>query len=122
MGEPEESRRPRRPFSRAEFGRRIAGRRAAVGKTQEEVAAASGMARSHVTLLEGSQRYKSLGFEKLRLLVEVLDTSADYLLQLTDDPTPREPSMNGAGKEPSLVGISPSPTGTSPCCVHAADA
>jgi transcriptional regulator with XRE-family HTH domain len=81
-----------------ELGRRVTERREALGLLQRDVGAAVGMKRVSVTHLEGG-RYQSLRFDKLQALARILETSTDYLLQITDDPAPPVPSRRSAGGE-----------------------
>jgi transcriptional regulator with XRE-family HTH domain len=67
------------PFC-TEFGRRVARRRRILGLTQVQVAARLGLKRSHVSQLEQG-KYRSMQLAHLAALADVLQTSADYLLQ-----------------------------------------
>ncbi|HSX82986.1 MAG TPA: helix-turn-helix domain-containing protein [Candidatus Saccharimonadia bacterium] len=75
------------PFT-AEFGRRVARRRRIVGLKQWQIAEHVGVHRSHITQLEKGT-YKSIQLEQFAKLADVLQTSADYLLQrIEHDPGP----------------------------------
>ncbi len=98
------------PFT-AEFGRRVARRRRIVGLKQWQIAAQVGVHRSHITQLEKGT-YKSIQLEQFAKLADVLQTSADYLLQLTDtDPGP-VPDRPCPGKGRCVDGRTPSPVTT----------
>jgi transcriptional regulator with XRE-family HTH domain len=56
-----------------------------LGLNQRALAARIGVPSPHLSRLELG-RSVAIGLEELRRLVEVLDTTADYLLGLSDDP------------------------------------
>ena len=69
------------------FAARLKERRLAAGYTQREVGELEGVGQSYISNLEnGYQRPKVI--EIVADLARLYDTSADYLLGLTDDPTP----------------------------------
>lgn len=70
----------------AEVGKRIQNRREELGMKQEELGEIFGFNRSHISKLETADRTISL--EKLKKIAKKLNTSADYLLGLTDCKTP----------------------------------
>jgi transcriptional regulator with XRE-family HTH domain len=100
------------PFT-AEFGRRVARRRRIVGLKQWQIAAQVGVHRSHITQLEKGT-YKSIQLEQFAKLADVLQTSADYLLQLTDtDPGP-VPDRTSPGEALCCAGVTLPPVTTLP--------
>jgi transcriptional regulator with XRE-family HTH domain len=73
------------PFT-VEFGRRVARRRRILGLKQWQIAELLGVRRSHITQLERGA-HQLMRLDQLARLADVLETSADYLLQRTaDDP------------------------------------
>src|SRR5262245_39208836 len=68
-----------------EVGRRIRRRRQMLGLSQGEVARRLTMPQSQLSRLEAGG-YEHIGIWELRQLVEVLATSADFLLARSDDP------------------------------------
>jgi transcriptional regulator with XRE-family HTH domain len=69
------------------LGKRLRGRREQVGVSQTEVARQTGIIQRDVSLLERGKKH-ALWADTLRRLAEALECSADYLMGLTDDPTP----------------------------------
>jgi transcriptional regulator with XRE-family HTH domain len=110
------------PFC-VEFGRRVQRRRCLLGLRQWQIAQYVGVHHSHITQVEGGF-YQSMKLEQLTRLVEILETSADYLLQLTpDDPgvIPPRPSPGEArGLRSCTLPLHPiplSPGETSPASI-----
>jgi transcriptional regulator with XRE-family HTH domain len=85
-----------------EFGRRIRRRRQILGLTQAQVAALIHMRQAQLSRLEKGREYRKMRVEQLALLTRALETSADYLLQLTEtDPGTIPPRWGpGAGDRP----------------------
>jgi transcriptional regulator with XRE-family HTH domain len=72
------------PASREMVGHRVATRRHQHGLTQHELAEKADMAL--VTLNRVERGHQSLSMETLAKLATSLETTADYLLGLSDDP------------------------------------
>lgn len=70
----------------ADVGKRIQDRREELGMKQEELGGIFEFDRSHISKLEAGERTISL--EKLKKIAQKLNTSADYLLGLTECKTP----------------------------------
>jgi transcriptional regulator with XRE-family HTH domain len=84
-----------------------------VGLKQWQIAAQVGVHRSHITQLEKGT-YKSIQLEQFAKLADVLQTSADYLLQLTDtDPGP-VPDRTSPGEALCCAGVTLPPVTTLP--------
>jgi transcriptional regulator with XRE-family HTH domain len=96
----------------AEFGRRMARRRSILRLKQREVGAAIGVHPSHVSALEhGRQRMMYL--HQMQALARILETSSDYLLQLTDAdpgtiPDRRSPAEQHAMHSTTALPVTPS--------------
>ena len=60
--------------------------RTAKGYTQKEVETLTGIDQSSYAKIENGKRY--LTFEQAKKLAVALDTSMDYLAELTDNPAP----------------------------------
>jgi transcriptional regulator with XRE-family HTH domain len=94
------------------FAHRVRRRRQVKGLTQKVVADAIGMRPANYSRLEKGE-YQSIQLEQLYRLVQTLETSADYLLSLSDDQgvippilCPRK-GLSFVGDTPSLVTASP---------------
>jgi transcriptional regulator with XRE-family HTH domain len=74
------------------YGERIRKLRKAKGLSMGEVADAVGVARSTYAGYETEYREPSL--DVLKQLAVTLETSVDYLLGLTDNPSPKDPDNN----------------------------
>jgi transcriptional regulator with XRE-family HTH domain len=74
------------------FGERLRQMRKKRGLTLQDVADKLGVARSTYAGYESGYRQPDL--EGLAKIAEILKTSADYLLGLTDNPYPKEPTRN----------------------------
>ncbi|GIN93283.1 putative HTH-type transcriptional regulator YobD [Siminovitchia terrae] len=74
------------------IGNRLRGMRKKRGYTLQDMADFLGVARSTYAGYESNYRQPPL--EMLHQLAEILDTSADYLICLTDNPFPKEPTKN----------------------------
>ncbi|MDE7010699.1 MAG: helix-turn-helix domain-containing protein [Oscillospiraceae bacterium] len=74
-------------LSRKIFGERLYEARTKHQETQAELAAALGIGKSRVSEMESGKNTTTM--EKLVLLCEHYNISADYLLGLSDDPRPR---------------------------------
>jgi transcriptional regulator with XRE-family HTH domain len=68
------------------FCERLKSARIAKKLTQAEAANAIGIKRRGYQWYESGDREPN--FEKMKILCEILEVSADYLLGLTDDPSP----------------------------------
>ena len=77
--------------------------------TQREVAAQLGMSQPQYFRYE--QGYRDLPTDILVALAKLYDTSADYILGLTDDPRPRRGGRESAKKSPPEL-----PEGSLSCC------
>ena len=77
-------------FSKELFGQQLLEQRKKNHDTQSDLAKLLGVGKSHVSEIERGNRTTSA--ERISLICERYQISADYLLGLTDDPTP--PSRN----------------------------
>ncbi len=68
-----------------EVGRRIRRKRQMMGWSQGDLARRMAMRQSQLSRLERGE-FKHIDIEQLRQLIEVLQTSADFLLARSDDP------------------------------------
>ena len=73
-------------FSTEIFGQRLRAIRKASGQKQEELGAVLGVQKSQISELERGSASTTL--ERLSVICEHYNVSADYLLGLTDDPKP----------------------------------
>ena len=76
------------------FGARVKTARGTHGWTRRELAARARLHEQHLAKVERGQRYRIEG-DTIVKLAEALGVSADYLVGLTDDPTPRTPASVG---------------------------
>ena len=74
-------------FSKELLGQRLRELRKQKGETQSDLAAILGLKKAQVSEMENGN--SSTTPEKLALICEHYKVSADYLLGLSDDPTPR---------------------------------
>lgn len=74
-------------FSKELFGQHLRELRKQKGETQSDLAAVLGIMKTQVSEMENGN--SSTTPEKLALICEHYKVSADYLLGLSDDPTPR---------------------------------
>lgn len=74
-------------FSKELFGQRIKETRLARKETQPALAKALGVGVPHISEIESGHRTTTA--EKIALICEHYKISSDYLLGLTDDPSPR---------------------------------
>jgi transcriptional regulator with XRE-family HTH domain len=74
-------------------GERIRHQRLARGWTQQDLATRANMPYPTLSRLENGEQ--STHYERLATLAAVLQVSADYLLNLTNDPRPRMPVPAG---------------------------
>ena len=74
-------------FSKELFGQRISELRKDFGETQAALAEQLGVGKNQVSEIERGNRTTSA--ERIALICEHYKVSADYLLGLTDDPTPK---------------------------------
>ena len=74
-------------FSKELFGQRLRELRKQKGETQGDLAAVLGIRKTQVSEMEIGN--SSTTPEKLALICEHYQVSADYLLGLSDDPSPR---------------------------------
>jgi transcriptional regulator with XRE-family HTH domain len=70
-----------------ELGTRIVATREHIGWTQRELVRVSGVQQNNLSALEQGKK-PSVRADTVVRLAKALDVSADYLLGLTDDPTP----------------------------------
>ena len=91
---------------RARFGDRLRRCRRNRDRTQEEMAHAIGMTRSHYTALEGG-RHGLMQLEQLAALADTLHTSTDYLLLRTDEDPGVIPPLGRPGEAFSFAGATP---------------
>lgn len=63
-------------------------------KTMDEVSAATGVSKSLIQSLEDDSINRSVGYDKVAKLAEYYNVSADYLLGLSNDPSPRSSSID----------------------------
>ena len=75
------------------FGKRLRERRVNAGISQVEIATRAGIAQPDLSLLERGKKH--VWVDTLFRLAETLNISADYLIGLSDDPTPRTPASVG---------------------------
>lgn len=74
-------------FSKELFGQRLLETRKKNHETQTDLAALMDCAKSHISEMETGK--KNTTAEKIALICEHYHISSDYLLGLTDDPSPR---------------------------------
>ena len=74
-------------FSKELFGQRLCEMRKQSGETQSDLARIIDTKKSQVSEMENGK--KTTTAEKIALICEHYHISSDYLLGLTDDPTPR---------------------------------
>ena len=74
-------------FSKELFGQRLSQLRKEHHETQPALAELLGVGKSQISEIENGHHTTSA--ERIALLCEHYHVSADYLLGLTDDPTPR---------------------------------
>ena len=74
-------------FSKEIFGPRLKEARRAKKETQDDLALVLNVGKSHISEMERGNRTTTA--EKIALICEHYRISADYLLGLSDDPTPR---------------------------------
>ena len=74
-------------FSKEKFGARLLEARKRSNETQTDLANCIGTTKSHVSEMENGK--KTTTAEKIALICEHYNISADYLLGLTDDPKPK---------------------------------
>ena len=73
-------------FSKELFGQRILEQRKKHNDTQSGLGELLGVRKTHISEIERGNRTTSA--ERIMLICERYQVSADYLLGLTDDPTP----------------------------------
>ncbi|MCM1297573.1 MAG: helix-turn-helix domain-containing protein [Muribaculaceae bacterium] len=74
-------------FSKELFGRRLQETRKKNRETQADLAALLDCVKSHISEMESGK--KTTTAEKIALICEHYHIASDYLLGLTDDPSPR---------------------------------
>ena len=74
-------------FSKEIFGQRLKAIRKEKKETQDDLALVLDVGKSHVSEMERGNRTTTA--EKIALICEHYRVSADYLLGLSDDPSPR---------------------------------
>lgn len=75
-------------FSKELFGQRLHEVRRKNHETQEDLAALIDSVKSHISEMEHGK--KTTTAEKIALICEHYKVSSDYLLGLSDDPSPRD--------------------------------
>ena len=75
-------------FSAEAFGQRLRAARKAAGQKQEELGRALNLGKGQISAIE--RGHASTSLEKLSLICQHYNISADYLLGLTDDPKPHK--------------------------------
>ena len=75
-------------FTKEIFGQRLRAIRRAKKETQDDLADILNVGKSHISEMERGNRTTTA--EKIALICEHYRVSADYLLGLSDDPSPRE--------------------------------
>ncbi len=90
------------------FGERLRRRRMALGLNQQQLAERLGWQGATISRYEKGRYHSTMSFTRLRLLAQVLSTSTDYLLGLTNDPGPI-PERPCPGKECTVRSYAPSP-------------
>jgi transcriptional regulator with XRE-family HTH domain len=86
----------------AELGRRVAAMRHQHDLTQQELATAAGLQQTAVARLERG-RQAAVRADTVLCLAEALNVSTDYLLAVTDDPTPRAQPRRKRQAKPDAV-------------------
>jgi len=81
----------------SQIGYRVRRRRMALGWSQTQLAACMHMPQGHISRLELG-KYAAVNPEKLVTLAQVLSTTTDYLLGLSEDPGAIEP-VRGGGED-----------------------
>ena len=66
-------------------------------QTMDEVAIATGVSKSMIQSLEDEKADRSVGYDKVAKLASHYHVSADYLLGLSDDPSPRGSAVDDLG-------------------------
>ena len=74
-------------FSKEIFGQRLKAIRKEKKETQDDLALVLDVGKSHISEMERGNRTTTA--EKIALICEHYRVSADYLLGLSDDPSPR---------------------------------
>lgn len=72
-------------------------------QTMDEVAAATGISKSLIQSLEDDDTKRSVGYDKVAKLAEHYGVTADFLLGLSDDPSPRKSAIDELGLSPEAV-------------------
>ena len=80
----------------------------ALGLNQQQLAERLGWQGATISRYEKGRYHSTMSFTRLRLLAQVLSTSTDYLLGLTNDPGPI-PERPCPGKECTVRSYAPSP-------------
>ena len=75
-------------FSKELFGQRLLEIRKKNCETQSDLGEAVGMVKSHISEMENGKQTTTA--EKIALICEHYKISSDYLLGLSDDPSPRD--------------------------------
>jgi transcriptional regulator with XRE-family HTH domain len=75
------------PLDMHQLGRRIVAAREQLGWSQRELVRVSGVGQNNLSVLEQGKK-PSVRADTVVRLAEALGVPADYLLGLTDDPTP----------------------------------
>lgn len=73
-------------FSAEDFGQRLRTARKAAGQKQEELGQVLGVGKAQISAIE--RGYTATSLERLSLICQLYNISADYLLGLTDEPKP----------------------------------
>jgi transcriptional regulator with XRE-family HTH domain len=83
------------------FAERVIAERETQGWTRRELAKQAGLHEQHLAKVERGQRHR-IEADTIIKLARALDCSADYLMGLTDDPTP--PTKRPRSREAAPVG------------------
>lgn len=79
-------------FSSEKFGQRLRAARKARGEKQEDLGQVLGVKKSQISEMERGSTSTTL--EKLSIICQHYNVSADYLLGLTDEPKPHKRKKN----------------------------
>ncbi len=94
-------------FSKEVFGQRIMEQRKKYGETQKELAQLLGLGTTQITGVEHGRN--STTAERISMICEHYRISADYLLGLTDDPTPKWAEVQTEDEPVRIILASQSP-------------
>ena len=72
-------------------------------QTTQEVAKATGVSASVINALENDDSCRSVGYEKVVLLAKHYGVTIDWLLELTNDPSPKPSAVNELKLSPKAI-------------------